>query len=102
MKLPKVHCIRIPRPCGCSTPIAAIFTDNPADSIAIESHTRIVNQHCSGRTRGSSQVRRWLTCRAWIKKYTHNRNRGVLRQHIVERCVELKEQEPRIPELFLL
>lgn len=99
---PKVHCVRVPRPCGCSTPICAIFTGSDRDCVTIESHTRKVNQHCTGRQKGTSVVRRWLSPRDWVRKYTHTRNRRQLTEAIKLRCVELKEEDPRIPETYLL
>ena len=102
MRHVKVHCVRVPRPCGCSSAIAAIFTNNVADSIAIESHTRIVNQNCAGRTKGRTVIKRWLSVTDWIAKYTHTRNRSEYRDFLRAQCVTLKEQNPRIPESYLI
>lgn len=102
MKHVKVHCIRVPRSCGCSSPIAAIYTGNIADAISIESHSRVVNQNCSGRTKGISTIRRWLSVTDWLSKYTHTRNRSEYRAYLRVQCLDLKEKNPRIPESTLL
>ena len=102
MRHVKVHYVRIPRPCGCSSPIVGIFTDNPQDRISIASHTHSVNQNCEGRVKGITHIRRWLSVRDWVKKYTHTRNRAEYRSFLQVQCIELKEQNPRIPEEWLI
>lgn len=102
MKHVKVHCVRMPRPCGCSSPIAAIFTNNQVDKITMESHPHIVNQSCSGRRTGKTVICRWLTVTDWLKKYTHTRNRSDMHKFLQVQCLNLKEQNPRIPESYLI
>lgn len=102
MRHVKVHCVRIPRPCGCSTPICAIYTGNPHDRISIDSHSRMVNQNCGGPKTGRTMVHRWLTIADWLRKYTHNRNRRQYTEYLRVQCLKLKEENPRIPETYLI
>jgi hypothetical protein len=100
--MPRVQVIKITRPCGCATPICAIYTNKVADKIILAAHTHQVNQHCLGSHQGATEVRRWLTIVDWIKKYTHSRNRRKWRQELQRQALQCKEDNPRIPETFLI
>jgi hypothetical protein len=99
---PKVQVIYLPRPCGCSTPVCAIRTKRQGDTITIDSHKRIVNSSCAGRTPGSTRVTGWLRPSEWIKQNTHRPDIAQLTARLKAEALTHKERVPRIPETFLL
>lgn len=99
--MPIVQVFKITRPCGCATPVVAIYTGKEPDSIKLAAHRYPVNQYCRGVHKGHTTIRRWLTVVDYIKTYVKPRDRRKVRQELQNRCIELKEEHPRIPETFL-
>lgn len=97
--MPRLDICRITRPCGCTTPILAIFTGAQSDKIVLHPHSHRVNQNCWEHKQGFSCLHGWLTVNAWIRKYTHNRNRRVIKSDLAQQQVKLLAQSNRIVDI---